>query len=158
VAINKDTFRVIRNTREEWTQWRRSETPITDAVHTVFEVLLVLGWAFRFLSHAMFHAVYLEDEEGNTPEYCDDDFRFTALVWPVLEPVNWRHEALMRVCTAILGVSIFALGVNPTVKLSSDLAMTQLKIYMAWSQGGYMILDPLLGVCQRIIQREQPNI
>jgi len=151
--FEEDWWRVIKNTREEWAGWRASSTPVLDAIHTVLEVLLIFGWLWRFFTHLMMHAAYLEDELGNTPEYTDADFRFTALVWPILEPVNWRQEALMRGTAALMGVMILSLGINPRVTLYSDMAMIQLKFWVALTNGGYLLFDPLLGVAQWIATR-----
>lgn len=150
--LEEDTFNVIKNTREEWAEWRESSTPLFDAVHTVLEVVFILGWLFRYLAHFMGHAAYHQEHDGRAPDYDDDDFNFTALVWPILEPVNWRQEALMRGASAVLGLTILSFGINPTVSMTADPAMVQLRTIAAISQGGYLLFDPLFGIAQRIIE------
>lgn len=153
VGIDRQTFAVLDNTREEWKSWRQSSTPIYDAAHTALEVALVLGWAFRYLTHLGAHAAYLEDREGKSPDYSDSDFRFNALVWPLLEPVHWHQEAIMRGSTAFVGVAILSLGINPVVTMTTDMAMLHLRMVVAFTQGGYLVLDPVLGVAQRLASR-----
>lgn len=152
VPIDRQTFAVVSNTREEWQGWRQSSTPVYDAVHSVLEVVLVLGWAFRYITHFAAHAAYLK-ERGVDPEYEDGDFRFNALVWPVLDPIHWRQEALMRGGTAFIGLAILSLGINPRVTMTTDLVMLHLRMVVAFTQGGYLLLDPVLGVAQRLATR-----
>lgn len=152
MPIDRQTFAVVSNTREEWHAWRASSTPVFDAAHSVLEVLLVLGWAFRYITHLGAHAAYL-DGRGRNPDYQDSDFRFNALVWPVLEPINWRQETLMRGATACIGLAILSLGINPRVTMTTDMTMLQLRMVVAFTQGGYLLLDPVLGVAQRLATR-----
>lgn len=152
--LEEDTFDVVANTREEYREWRRSSTPVFDAVHAVLEVALVLGWMFRYLCHFWGHATYLQGRDGEPPEYHDEDFRFTALVAPILQPENWRQEALMRGMAAAIGLVLLTFGINPMVTLTTDMAMVRLRYWVALSQGGYLVLDPVLGAAWHIARGE----
>lgn len=147
--LEEDTFKIIKNTREEWAEWRESSTPVFDAAHSILEVVFVFGWVLRYFAHFVAHAFYL-DANDRQPDYSDDDFRFSALVVPILEPVHWRQEALMRATAAGFGVVILSLGINPWIGAGTDPAMVELKFWAAITQGGYLLFDPLLGVAQRI--------
>lgn len=149
VAIND----YVSDPREDYRRWRNSDRPAYDLVHGILETVLIAGQGLRYFCHMLSYSIYYHSKHGKPPEFSDDMFGFNNLVKPVLEPIDWKQEALMRGSTFLLGLFFFSLavGTRDTTEYMMYEAISPVMVY--WGRmllATHLMLDPLLGIAWRI--------